>query len=465
MTYTRIIENLTLNTTAVIEGPEWDNTLIRNITISDVDGDGMVLRNVNNVRVENVTIQNITGSGIKLSTLGSTSNVQLVGNTISGVGHDGINSGQRIGVDHPGLQILDNTISRTGLSGQGHGLLHGIYIQSTEFLVQGNQIYDSFDGNGISVRSSGVVRQNYIDNSEKSGISYFADHAAGISNSLLIENNIVVSAGHNGSRSDINLLHIPNGQGNAAVDHIIVRDNILTNNSYNPVVVDPTYLQHGIQVDLASNIVESETDARDRFLSDNWTIDPPPDPVEHTIEVGVNLSALAGGRTGADLTLGGDIIDTLSLDRGTYQFAKLEPIAVEISATKDGHATLLGIDGGRLGVASAGETIQSSSAVSEGETLNFAFKETQGLGKAVSVQLKLQGGNIGDTVTFDAFRDGILINQREVVISDTVTFDNPVGFDALVVHSSSDNGGFSVESVGVNYTSLFDGDYFYSLLA
>lgn len=464
MTYTRIIEELTINSTLVLEGAEWDNTLIRNIIISDVDGDGIVLRNVNNVRIENVTIQNVTGTGIKLSTLGSTSNVSLIGNTISNVGLDGIHSGQRTGVDHVGLKIIDNTISRTGLSGDGLGLLHGIYVQSTDFIIEGNQIYESLDGNGISVRSSGIVRQNYIENAEKSGISYYADHAAGAGNGLLIENNIIVSAGHSGSRHDINLLHIPSGQHDAVVDNIIVRDNILTNAGANPVVVDPTYAQHGIQVDVTGNVVVSETAARERFLSDNWEIEPPPEPVEHIISTSIFLSELTGGRTSMDLTVGDTVVEEGSLNRGTYGYAKLDPLPIEIAAARDGSAALLGIDSGRLGVASAGETVRNSSSISGNESLSFVFKKVPNLSKAVEVELGLVGANIGGTVTLEAFLDGVLVSQSEVQISDTVKLANHDGFDTLTIRSSSADGAFSVGSVGVNYTSLYDIDYFYSLL-
>ena len=140
--YTRVIENLVLTDTLILSGHQWDNTLIRNVTIQNVAGDGIMLRDVANVRIENVTINNVSGDGIKLSTLGSTSNVVIIGNTITNVGADGINAGQRKadGVDHTGLQILNNTIDTTGLGSSGTGLVHGLYIQSTDFLIQGNRI-------------------------------------------------------------------------------------------------------------------------------------------------------------------------------------------------------------------------------------------------------------------------------------------------------------------------------------
>src|SRR5690606_33745173 len=129
--------------------------LVRNVVIENVNGNGVFLRDVKNVTFENVTIRNVSGDGIKLSTDGSTSNVVISNSNISNIGEDGINAGQRYqnGVDHPGLEIIGNTIDQTGLNGGSDGLRHGIYVQSTNVLIEGNHVTNSVDGNGISVRS------------------------------------------------------------------------------------------------------------------------------------------------------------------------------------------------------------------------------------------------------------------------------------------------------------------------
>ncbi|MFZ1469509.1 MAG: right-handed parallel beta-helix repeat-containing protein [Paracoccaceae bacterium] len=229
-TYTRVIENLVLTSTLALDGPEWNNTLIRNLTIQNVQGDGIMLRNVENVRIENVTIRDVSGDGIKLSMTGSTTNVIIANSLIENTGGDGINAGHRAsdGVDHIGLQILNNTIDTTGLAGSNTGLVHGMYIQSSDPRIEGNHILNSTDGNGISIRSSGVIRDNFIDTTYKSGISYFADHAAGTSNILLIEDNVVIASGNGDSRSDIDILGVSSGNLGNVVGTIIVRDNFLT---------------------------------------------------------------------------------------------------------------------------------------------------------------------------------------------------------------------------------------------
>lgn len=224
--YDNIIENATYDSTLRLTGSEWNNTLVRNVVIENVNGNGVFLRDVKNVTFENVTIRNVSGDGIKLSTDGSTSNVVISNSNISNIGEDGINAGQRYqnGVDHPGLEIIGNTIDQTGLNGGSDGLRHGIYVQSTNVLIEGNHVTNSVDGNGISVRSSGIVRDNLVESSSKSGIAYYADHM-GRNGNLVIENNTVADSGYSNGRSDINLLTVPNQS--YLVDSVTVRSNNL----------------------------------------------------------------------------------------------------------------------------------------------------------------------------------------------------------------------------------------------
>lgn len=283
-TYDRVIENLVLTSTMKLDGPEWDNTLIRNVTIENVDGDGIMLRNVQNVRIENVTIRNVSGDGIKLSTLGSTSNVVIASSTIARTGGDGINAGQReeAGVDHTGLQILGNTIDTTGLNGNASGMIHGMYVQCTDFVIEGNRILNSTDGNAISARSSGVIRNNYIETTRESGIAYFADHAAGPSDTLLIENNTLVNTGNGTRMSDINLLYVPDGAEDTAVGTVIIRNNTMTDDDGQPIDVSADYARIGIPV----------------LTKDNHV-------------VGSAAAALGFGTAAADSIAGGEVDDAL----------------------------------------------------------------------------------------------------------------------------------------------------------
>lgn len=242
-----IMENLTLNRTLRLEGPRWNGAVVRNVTIRGVDGDGIVIRNVDGVRIENCVISNVAGNGIKLSIHGSTRNVHLVGNRIAKTGLDGISAGQRHarGVDHPGLVVRDNRIERTGLAHRG-GRNHGIYVQASDFLIEGNYVSESLDGNGISVRSSGIVRGNVVRGSAKSGIAYYSDHMRGPSDLLVIEGNRVSESGRQQERADIDLLNVPEPAMTVRKFHI--RDNEVSS-----IRIHPDYAALGIRPSLTAN--------------------------------------------------------------------------------------------------------------------------------------------------------------------------------------------------------------------
>ena len=342
--YTRIIENLTLTSTLMLSGHEWDNTLIRNIIIQDVAGDGIMLRDVSNVMIENVTIRNVTGDGIKLSTLGSTSNVILSGNTLTNIGGDGINAGQRLsaGVDHPGLQILNNTIDTTGLNSGTSGLLHGMYIQSSDFLIQGNRILNSTDGNGISVRSSGIIRDNYIETTRESGIAYFADNMKGPSDQLIIENNTINKTGNGTLKSDINLLYVPDGQSGAVVRNFIIQNNILSDDDGQPIDIAAGYAAYGIFPKLVNNQFPSGVfvgDAKGTVYADKIVGTSGAD----SLSGGANDDTISGG-TGDDRINGDDGNDLLSGGSGndaydggagtdTVDFSGTAAVSVNLSLT------------------------------------------------------------------------------------------------------------------------------------
>lgn len=258
-TYKHVIENVTYNNTLRLTGDAWDNTLVRNVIIEDVKGDGVFLRDVENVTFENVTVRNVSGDGIKLSMEGSTSNVTISDSHISRIGEDGINAGQRIenGVDHKGLKIVGNTVDQTGLNGGSDGLRHGMYIQSQDVLIENNRVTNSEDGNGISVRSSGIVRDNYVEDSFKSGIAYFSDHM-GSGGTLRIEQNTVQGSGYSGGRTDIDLLSITDKAN--AISSAIVSSNHLEKGAAG-VHVGNGY--NGIKVDLGMNSVATGNEPAD----------------------------------------------------------------------------------------------------------------------------------------------------------------------------------------------------------
>lgn len=200
-TWDNVIENIDTTGTINLTNSSWNNTLIKNCVIHNTGAgnDGIFLRDVTNVRIENCTIYNIDGQGgIRMSISGNgTDRVQIVNNKIYDVQENGINAPQRSQNSPPlnqrNLEIIGNTIYNTGL-GSENGKSHSIYCQAADFLIKDNLIFGKRDGNGISVRSSGIISGNIISGDSKANkpsIRYFSDHYTGTSDTLLIENNII----------------------------------------------------------------------------------------------------------------------------------------------------------------------------------------------------------------------------------------------------------------------------------
>ena len=192
--FDRVLENFDQTRTLFLDGRRWNNTLVRNCRVHDTGGAGIYIRNVRNVVVHNCEVWNVK-KGIKASSTGSTEDVTIDGNYIHDIGGIGISAAQRTadGGDQKNIRILNNRIENTGLT-PDNGHTHPIYVQSRDFLIEGNVISGIRDGNGISVRSSGIIRCNRVSgvsSAGKPGIRYFSDHNTGPSDTLLIERNIV----------------------------------------------------------------------------------------------------------------------------------------------------------------------------------------------------------------------------------------------------------------------------------
>ena len=463
-TYTRVIENLTLTSTMDIIGPEWDNTLIRNVTIKDVRGDGMMIRNVDNLRIENVTIENVSGYGIRLSSTGSTSDVVIADSTFTNIGRDGIIAAQdkANGVDHPGLQILNNTIDSTGLNGGTSNMMHGMYIQATDFLIDGNHIINSTDANGISVRSSGVISNNLIEDARGSGVAYFADHYKGPSDLLVIENNTIINTGIGTNRSDVNLLGIPSGQTDAAVSNFIVRNNNFSDNDGRPVAVSSDYDRLGGDIVIENNtqgatvadynpsspvvqqsvveqpvveepIVVQEQTVEQPAVQRPATQSEPTDTSADSVTFNVSLSGASGSRT--IVKQSADDFDFAQIRVGSKtQFEKtsLAETGMSFSATNASGSANVSVHDGRLGVVSSGESLNQATQLSSGETLSIRFDDHDLVDDAFVFRAQLGSVSNGEGVNVTAYRDGAKVSEADIQLNGSqLTFAPGMAFDHI----------------------------------
>ena len=258
--FDQVIDDFEATSTISLTGSGWNNTLIRNCYVHDTGGDGIVLRDVENVVITGCRFENIGGqAAVRGSISGGTSGVTLYKNVVDTTAMNGFNFGQRVtdGVNHSDLNIIDNTINQTGLM-SSDGSTHALYIQAQDFEIIGNTITGTRDGNAISVRSSGEVSCNTISGTSKAdkpGIRYYSDHQVGISNQLLINGNKV-----RGSKSGINLfVPVDRYDGSTPNSHV-VKNFTITNNDVRgndtPIVIDDRYQSSPFFLTISDNLIE-----------------------------------------------------------------------------------------------------------------------------------------------------------------------------------------------------------------
>jgi hypothetical protein len=265
-----VIEYIDTTQTINLIGESWNNTLIRNCKIHDTNqvSSGIYLKDVSNVRIENCEIYNIGGhGGIQFSNTGNgTEKVEIEGNKIYNCQKNGIAAPQRSQAKIPltqlELKIIGNMIYNTGMS-SSRGSYHAIYCQASDFLIEKNRIFGERDGNGISVRSSGIISKNIVSGwskSNKPAIRYFSDHMKGTTDSLIIENNI---AWNDSTDAHVIELHrfAPLYQNNREDTHVVKNFNIRFNTSItfkddkNAVYIHDDYGNDGYKTVVDGNIV------------------------------------------------------------------------------------------------------------------------------------------------------------------------------------------------------------------
>jgi hypothetical protein len=218
----------------------------------------LTLRSCTNILLIGCTFNHTAETdGIRISNTGTgCDNIVIYDNEIENDLKDGINiSGDAINGD---LYILNNYIHDTG---NNAGFEHGIYCWCYANIV-GNVIKNCDFGNGVSMRSSGRVANNFIDTTYESGVSYYADHPADTPDLLLIEGNVIVGTGTNGSDTDIRLRDDPSSGANL-IAAITARNNFLTMDDRDEIIVGTGY--SGVTLTESGNTLITDAAARAMF--------------------------------------------------------------------------------------------------------------------------------------------------------------------------------------------------------
>ena len=239
---TELISGKTFNKTVLIDGHKYDGLIIENCIFENIDGDGLQIRDVNNLTVKNCTFKEIGDDAIRFRNSGASENVIIQDNLIYNIQGNGI-----LGYEtHLNTIIKGNTIYNVGIesvSSASGSPQHGIYFQGKNFVITQNSIYDVINENGncISVRSYGKVTRNTLFNADKHGVSYYSDHP-GVDGELIIENNIIYDNGKRG----VNLN--TNGSLNNHIGNTIIRFNTIIVNSKSAINISAGMSDVGIEI-------------------------------------------------------------------------------------------------------------------------------------------------------------------------------------------------------------------------
>ncbi len=202
------------------------NCLVDNIISPISRGLAVRINNFTNVVIDSIIIRNhhsTSGHSSALNIDGANSqNITVKNSQIYDVDGGGIVTEGTSTVDvepgkstHdkpiPGVKILNNLIHDCGLAQDDSPLQnspkHGLYVKAWDCLVEGNTVYNCFDGQCLSIRSTGVVRGNTCYNGRSGVFCYWAQKPAGPSNKLIVENNVFYQTQNIISSSDTRPLH------------------------------------------------------------------------------------------------------------------------------------------------------------------------------------------------------------------------------------------------------------------
>ncbi len=249
------------------------NILVRNSTFTDIAGSNAIfIEDATNVRVENVTIDGVTGkrslNGVLIK---DSTEVSVVDSTISNISSRGQSAGIRVvGAESanitfqgnhiydtqgngivsggcsacaaeqtvhdapvPGLRIVDNLIHDTGKTPETveGSPTHGMYIKAQDAWIEGNTVYNAFDGSGISVRSTATVVNNRVWDTKYETLVFYQMKPAGPSMRSVIRGNELFFTDSRPSeswKSWLLKLYWNKSKGPLRYDTFDVRDNTLS---------------------------------------------------------------------------------------------------------------------------------------------------------------------------------------------------------------------------------------------
>ena len=202
----------------------------------------------------------------------------------------------------------------------------------------------------------------------------------------------------------------------------------------------------GAKVDVANNTVVSVAqaelvwDQRDTSPdpSPNPDPDPTPDPepTPEPVTMAMTLRSTSSSGTSVAMSIDDVSVGSISVARRTrVAEADLGEIGLEISATKGQQVASVGVNAGRLGVASAGES-DGQWAMSGNERMVFTLVDDD-WGDGLHAEFRFVDAGRGETVWIETFADGVTLGRTEVSAQGLVVFDAKTPFDRITLSAGS----------------------------
>ena len=294
-----------------------DNVRIENVTINNtVNNDAIDIRHSDNVHIDDVTIDKVSGknslngvkiwqstdvvvedsefsrifssgqsAGIAISGGKLSANITIDNNHIYNMYGNGIVSGGSSSPKDPyvhdnpvpGLKVTNNLIHDIGLTPtpKSNSPTHGMYIKAQDPYVANNTVYNSWDGEGISIRSTAVVKNNKIWDTKKAALAFYQDKPAGSSMKSVIENNELFFTknrpGGQGNQSLLKLYWVKGYKFPIYYDTFEVRNNKL---SICEDIADNPALISAYEFDSLTFVDNHLVDRREttKFFSSNYSV-------------------------------------------------------------------------------------------------------------------------------------------------------------------------------------------------
>ena len=204
------VENVTINNTIdndAIDIRYSDGVHIDDLVVNKLSGDrglsGVRIWQSTDIVIEDSEFSEIYSSGqsagIRIIPGELSANITIDNNHIHNTHGNGIVSGGSSSPKDPyvhdnpipGFKVTNNLIHDTGLTPTptSNSPTHGMYIKAQDPYIANNTVYNSWDGEGISIRSTAVVKNNKIWDTKKAALAFYQGKAAGSSMRSVIENN------------------------------------------------------------------------------------------------------------------------------------------------------------------------------------------------------------------------------------------------------------------------------------